>query len=29
VTLHFWIWYPNAAGVYSGINPNVHGFNNG
>jgi len=29
VTLHFWVWYPNPAGVYSGINPNVHGFNNG
>jgi hypothetical protein len=29
VTLHFWVWYPNAAGVYSGLNPNVHGFNRG
>jgi hypothetical protein len=29
VTMHFWVWYPNAAGVYSGINPNVHGFNHG
>ncbi len=29
VTLHFWIWYPNSAGVYSGLNPNVHGFNRG
>ena len=29
VTLHFWVWYPNPHGVYSGINPNVHGFNAG
>ncbi len=29
ITMHFWVWYPNPAGVYSGLNPNVHGFNNG
>jgi hypothetical protein len=29
ITMHFWVWYPNSAGVYSGLNPNVHGFNNG
>jgi hypothetical protein len=21
VTLHVWVWYPNPAGIYSGINP--------
>jgi hypothetical protein len=29
ITLHFWIWYPNSAGIYSGLNPFVNGFNNG
>jgi hypothetical protein len=29
VTLHFWIWYPNSAGIYSSMNPLVHPFNNG
>jgi hypothetical protein len=29
VTLHFWIWYPNPAGIYSGMNPMVLPFNNG
>ncbi len=29
VTLHFWVWYPNSGGIYSGLNPNVNGFNNG
>jgi hypothetical protein len=29
ITLHFWIWYPNSAGIYSGMNPLVDPFNNG
>jgi hypothetical protein len=29
VTLHFWIWYPNPAGIYSSMNPMVTPFNNG
>ncbi|HEU5442482.1 MAG TPA: hypothetical protein VFU61_01575 [Steroidobacteraceae bacterium] len=29
ITLHFWIWYPNPAGIYSGMNPMVKPFNNG
>ena len=29
ITLHFWIWYPNPAGIYSGMNPAVRPFNNG
>jgi hypothetical protein len=29
ITLHFWIWYPNPAGIYSGMNPMVVPFNNG
>jgi hypothetical protein len=29
ITLHFWIWYPNGAGIYSGLNPYVNGFNKG
>ncbi len=29
VTLHFWIWYPNPAGIYSGMNPMASPFNNG
>ncbi len=29
ITLHFWIWYPNPAGIYSGMNPAVTPFNNG
>ncbi len=29
ITLHFWIWYPNPAGIYSGMNPMVTPFNNG
>jgi hypothetical protein len=29
ITLHFWIWYPNASGIYSGLNPYVNAFNNG
>jgi hypothetical protein len=28
-TLHVWLWYPNPAGLYSGINPLVAPFNNG
>ena len=27
ITLHFWIWYPNPAGIYSGMNPMVRPFN--
>ena len=23
ITLHFWIWYPNPAGIYSNMNPLV------
>jgi hypothetical protein len=29
ITLHFWVWYPNPAGIYSGLNPMVSGFNGG
>ncbi|MGN6869941.1 MAG: hypothetical protein ACTHMY_16225 [Solirubrobacteraceae bacterium] len=29
ITLHFWIWYPNPAGIYNGMNPMVKPFNNG
>jgi hypothetical protein len=29
ITLHFWIWYPNPAGIYSSMNPMVTSFNNG
>jgi hypothetical protein len=29
ITLHFWIWYPNPAGIYNGMNPMVRPFNNG
>ena len=29
VTLHVWLWYPNPAGLYSGINPYVRPFNRG
>ncbi len=29
ITLHFWVWYPNPAGIYSGMNPMVTPFNNG
>jgi hypothetical protein len=29
ITLHFWIWYPNPAGLYSSMNPMVRPFNNG
>lgn len=27
ITLHFWIWYPNPAGLYMGMNPMVSPFN--
>jgi hypothetical protein len=27
ITLHFWIWYPNPSGLYTGMNPNVSPFN--
>jgi hypothetical protein len=26
VTLHIWLWYPNPAGLYSGMNPLVAAF---
>jgi hypothetical protein len=29
ITLHFWVWYPNSAGIYSGMNPLVAPFNAG
>ncbi len=29
VTLHVWLWYPNPAGLYSGMNPLMHPFNVG
>jgi hypothetical protein len=29
ITLHFWIWYPNPAGIYMGTNPLVQPFNRG
>jgi hypothetical protein len=29
ITLHFWVWYPNASGIYSGTNPLVIPFNGG
>jgi hypothetical protein len=27
VTLHVWLWYPNPAGLYAGMNPLVTPFN--
>lgn len=29
VTLHVWAWYPNPAGLFSGMNPLMHPFNAG
>ena len=29
ITLHFWVWYPNSAGLYTGTNPLVAPFNGG
>lgn len=29
ITLHFWVWYPNPAGIYMGLNPLVEPFNAG
>lgn len=29
VTMHVWAWYPNPAGVFSGMNPLMHPFNAG
>lgn len=29
ITLHFWVWYPNPAGVYVGTNPLATPFNAG
>jgi hypothetical protein len=28
-TMHFWVWYPNPAGLYSSMNPQVAPFNGG
>ena len=28
-TMHFWVWYPNPAGLYSSMNPLVGPFNGG
>lgn len=28
-TMHFWVWYPNPAGLYSSTNPLVAPFNGG
>ena len=28
VTLHVWLWYPNPAGLYAGMNPLVTPFDN-
>jgi hypothetical protein len=27
ITLHFWVWYPNYTGIYTGTNPMVAAFN--
>lgn len=29
ITLHFWVWYPNYTGIYTGTNPMVAAFNRG
>jgi hypothetical protein len=29
ITLHFWVWYPNPSGLYSGTNPIVSPYNHG
>ena len=29
ITLHFWVWYPNPAGIYSGLNPMAAPYNHG
>lgn len=29
ITLHFWVWYPNPAGIYMGTNPLVVPFDGG
>jgi hypothetical protein len=29
ITLHFWVWYSNYNGIYSGLNPMVGPYNNG
>lgn len=29
ITLHLWLWYPNPAGVFNGMNPLVAPFNRG
>ena len=29
ITLHFWVWYPNYTGIYTGTNPLVAPFNRG
>jgi hypothetical protein len=27
--MHCWVWYPNPAGLYSSMNPQVAPFNGG
>jgi len=27
ITLHFWVWYPNLTGIFTGTNPMVAPFN--
>lgn len=29
ITLHLWLWYPNPAGMFNGMNPLVAPFNHG
>jgi hypothetical protein len=29
ITMHFWVWYPNPSGIYSGTNPLAAPFNRG
>jgi len=29
ITMHVWVWYPNPAGLFSGMNPLVAPFNSG
>src|SRR5262249_60259291 len=29
ITMHFWIWYPNPAGLFSSTNPLVAPFDGG
>jgi hypothetical protein len=29
ITMHFWVWYPNPSGLYTGTNPLAAPFNRG